>query len=337
MHHSKDQRSNSQHNLLGLPVELKRLVYTFCYDHPHSVQKQYDQEYAASNRLDPPAYWPAELYTPCQHPRSHLSLYFTCRQLRNELFPVFAEHHVLNMSNVFLSTEETIVVNPLYRFQEIHHIMLRFPTNGNICACSLSGRASHFCIDLRTNVEKDICNFISAIKTCEARLRLESVELELSLPCNATSDAFSQYRALFRSVVYLAEALSQRRHETVRDTQRLLMQVIWPSNTKDPLKARLGHIAKTSWDRVPDGSLMLERDCTKCSSMDLPIERHTHKDNWADIDDVLSAIDGYRTRRLTYPGVYEPKPWKIVFQPGGGFKYFSHAMVELERRRQVFV
>lgn len=348
MYKFKGSRLSIQYNLLQLPVELKRLIYTFCYYPPHSVGLKHGQGpeeelidmYAASDDDEPLSFWAAEMYTACQHPRSHLSLYTTCRQLRSELFPVFVEHHVMNMSSVFLSTEDTSTtsIHPVYGLQDVRHIALRFPPNGNLCACSVYGKCQqHFCIDLRTNVEKDISNLISAVEACGDRLRLQSIELLLPLPCNATSNAFSQYRALFRSVVYLAEVLSQKSCATVRHTERLIVQVHWPSNTRNPLKVRIDSVPKDSWDRVPDGTLILERDCAKCSSMDIPSECHTHEGTWVDVDDIVSAIAGKRTRTLTYPGKEEPKSWKVILQPGGGFKYFTHAMVELERRRQAFL
>ena len=343
--------------LLQLPVEVKEQIYTYCYLPPH-ISKQTTQKSSQARRftndndgalsayLDErqdwidPSYWPLEMYSSCQHARSHLSLFFTCHQLHHELFPIFASRHLFNLSSAFtFSSTQAGPILPVQRLQDLKHIALRWPLSSSTCSCSLYGhqRKHHHHVSPHADITADFTSCINALQSSSSQPSLSSLEFHLPLPCSSTSSTFAKYRALFRNVVDLVETLAPPNADFPRVKGYFLVQPRWPKPSTEPVRVRICTVKQVLWERLNHATLILEPDCVQCHNTDPPIEGHTHTSKWLDEDDIASAIDGSRAQAFPDPEFGYTKRWKVVFEPGGGFKYWGFAMQELLRRRQEVV
>lgn len=264
---------------------------------------------------------------------SHQGLYCTSRQLRQELFPIFAERHIVDLSHIFILRTSPLLPSSLYQLHNLRHVRLRWPVDTSTrCSCSTytSNRKPHHYISSGVNVYPDIKRLAESVLIQKTQTQLQSVEFELPLPCTTSLIAFSQYRVLFQAVVEFAETLC------ITDAPGFVfIQPRWPEKEGESLKLRMWKVSHQDFSHTPDDLLVLIVDCARCRSLALPVEAHFHYSKWLNEDEILAAIAGGRTRILPCPEISPgEKRWKAVFPPGGSWRYWNFAMQGLQRRRQ---
>lgn len=302
---------------LSLPLEIKSLIYAFCYsrDELNDILMCYDNDSDA-------------VYPGCTD-LSHQGLYYSCRELRRDLFPIFAQNHIIDLSHVFTNRKRAIRQPSVYQLHGLEHIRLQWPVDVMSRSTYATYTRSYDYIGPEVDVYQDMRHLSMALLTPNDHSRVRTLELAVSLPSMTSTLAFSQYRKLFRSVVEFVEAFC-----AARKLRFVFVQPRWPEKQDERLRVRLWQVSQLAFGAIRDNLLVLMRDCDDCRRLPLPIEAHCHGPKWLDEDEVLAAVAGKRVKVLDCPKVSNQKNWKVIFTPGGSWKYWNFAMQEMQRIRQ---
>jgi hypothetical protein len=334
-----------QSTFLGLPLEIRQIIYNLCYCDPLSasthewitvpesasahVPKRKPKRRRLHKRDNGTEKQLRRIVTKCLFPKCHLSLASVSRQVRNEYFPILAAHHTFSFSDPLVFANEYLSYTPPHRYSNIRHLALTWNPSNQTCGCEVEVGECRTHISRARDVNRDMRNFISLVSVYpELFSNVESIRFDLH-PLHSDSTSGNRIE-LFRNAVLLVEKMNYSSETTAAKNRKYLIVPHSKSGSyASPVQLNIFAIPHDLWMQSVDGATLLTRRCDACTAWDFifsPMnswECEKHNIDWSKIDQFVSAL---QERRL-YPhkesspsegenvdaDLSNEKNWKVLF------------------------
>lgn len=329
--------SSSSQGLLGLPVELRQLIYNFCAL-PSGIV------------LAPESKGRTDIHE-CVRTQSHkateieratlLSLVHVNRQIRQESYDVFGAISTLTFQKPLIFANKYLAYLQDYQIQAIRNLRLQWkdtpPVDG------ISGRLLPSLAVDNINCHKDLTDFarlwqnypefVLFVDRIEFSLP-ESRHKELGTGCCGPITGLMTGLTWF---MYGMINVAKRQEAKGGPARYFLVEVSSPANTG--IKIIIRHSPRDLWDQIEDFSDIHNIDCPQCRTV--PTWRLPHREHDAPFESVAGVQEAVQAGKMyadpmdeTLPALEKFSRWKLFFHPRNARKGAWICIAKQSRKRQ---
>lgn len=339
-------------SLLDLPLEIRHVIYSYCYNPPYDITSLPSTSFIApfSDRAEDDVVFlyetPTAASQKCHHANSHLTVIQINRQIRAEAFPFFTASHTLNFSDPLAFANKYLCYMPSQCIQNLRSLNLTWQVSGKRSAASPEHRCIASIIDVKSQIHK-VMQVLEAYP--ELLISLERFGFTLPQFCDYSHhycrDMQTKVRCdLMRLSVLLCEKVSDLLTSTpAGEEQHFLIEVAKPNS----LNFVLWRFSKPVFDQIHDQDIIMKGDCEACrdvcqhptvrTALALRARHEEHEDVFGSVDEIMKAVRNGKRWNPPESRQYDlsvEKNWKAIFHPSGPRHYWNVDLRYLEARRE---